>query len=87
VGIDAALADVRAGGNGDIPDHLKDSHYAGASKLGRGLTYQYPHDYPHHYVPQTYLPERLQGKQYYQYGDNKTEQAALAYWQRIKSES
>lgn len=86
-GIDAALEDVRAGRTGDIPAHLKDSHYAGASKLGRGLTYRYPHAYPHHYVPQQYLPDALAGRRYYQYGDNKTEQAARAYWERVKSEA
>lgn len=86
-GIDAALADVRTGRTGDIPAYLMDSHYAGAQKLGRGLTYRFPHDYPHHYVKQQYLPDALAGKQYYQFGDNKTEQAARAYWERIKSES
>ena len=45
-GIDAAIADIRAGRAGDIPAHLKDTHYGGAKKLGRGLTYQYPHMYP-----------------------------------------
>ena len=86
-GIDVALADVRTGRTGDIPAYLMDSHYAGAQKLGRGLTYRFPHDYPHHYVKQQYLPDALAGKQYYQFGDNKTEQAARAYWERIKSES
>lgn len=86
-GIDAAMADVRAGKLGDIPAHLKDSHYSGAQKLGRGLTYQYPHSFPHHYVAQQYLPDALEGRHYYEYGDNKTEQAARAYWERIKSES
>ena len=86
-GIDAALEDVRTGRTGDIPAYLMDSHYAGAQKLGRGLTYRFPHDYPHHYVKQQYLPDALAGKQYYQFGENKTEQAARAYWERIKSES
>lgn len=85
-GIDAAMSDVRAGKFGDIPAHLMDSHYAGSKKLGRGLTYQYPHAYPHHYVPQQYLPDALVGRTYYEYGDNKTEQAARAYWDSIKSE-
>ena len=83
-GIDAAMADVRRGGFGDIPAHLKDAHYAGAGKLGRGLTYQYPHAFPHHYVPQQYLPDKLADRRYYQYGDNKTEQAAKAYWDAVK---
>lgn len=83
-GIDAALGDVRRGNYGDIPAYLMDSHYVGAKKLGRGLTYQYPHDFPNHYIPQQYLPDRLKDAVYYQYGENKTEQAAKAYWARIK---
>ena len=86
-GIDAAAEDVRAGRSGDIPAHLMDSHYSGAQKLGRGLTYQYPHAYPNHYVKQQYLPDPLVGRQYYRYGDNKTEQAARAYWERVRSAS
>ena len=84
-GIDAAIADIRAGRAGDIPAHLKDTHYGGAKKLGRGLTYQYPHMYPNHWVHQEYLPEELRGAQYYEYGPNKTEQAAKAYWDKVKS--
>ena len=83
-GIDAALSDVRRGNFGPIPAYLMDAHYAGAQKLGRGLTYRFPHDYPNHYVPQQYLPDRLAGAHYYEYGDNKTEQAARLYWERIK---
>lgn len=83
-GIDAALSDLRRGQYGNIPAHLMDRHYEGAEKMGRGLTYQYPHDYPHHYVPQQYLPDALKKAQYYQYGENKTEQAARAYWEKIK---
>ena len=85
-GIDAAIADIRAGRAGDIPAHLKDTHYGGAKKLGRGLTYQYPHMYPNHWVQQEYLPEELRGAQYYEYGPNKTEQAAKAYWDRVKNQ-
>ena len=85
-GIDAAIADIRAGRAGDIPAHLKDAHYGGAKKLGRGLTYQYPHMYPNHWVQQEYLPEELRGAQYYEYGPNKTEQAAKAYWDRVKNQ-
>ena len=64
VGIDAALADVRNRDIGTVPLHLKDAHYSGAKALGRGVQYQYPHDYPHHYVKQTYLPEALLGTVY-----------------------
>ncbi len=85
-GIDAAMEDVRKGKAADIPAHLLDSHYAGSKKLGHGLTYQYPHSFPHHYVPQQYLPDALAGAKYYEYGDNKVEQAAKAYWDAIKPE-
>lgn len=83
--IDAALADVRQGKTGDIPQHLKDCHYESAKKLGRGLTYKFPHDYKYHWVNQQYLPDELVGTKYYEYGENKNEQAAFNYWQKIKS--
>lgn len=82
--IDAALSDLRKSGGGDIPAHLKDSHYSGAGKMGRGLTYQYPHTFPNHYVRQQYLPDQLKDRQYYEYGPNKIEQAAKKYWDAIK---
>lgn len=81
--IDAAMADVKNGKTGDIPAYLKDSHYSGAKKLGRGLTYQYPHPYPGHYYPQQYLPDEIRDRAYYQFQDNKTEQAAAAYRKQI----
>ena len=84
--IGAAQADVRAGKTGDIPAHIKDAHYSGAIKLGRGLTYQYPHDFPNHWTPQQYLPDELRGAHYYDFGLNKTEQAAKAYWDRVKGQ-
>jgi len=82
--IDAAMADVAAGNYGDIPAHLKDAHYGGAKKMGRGLTYKYPHDYPNHYIRQQYLPDMIKDSVYYNYGENKVEQAAKAYWDKIK---
>ena len=81
-----ATADLKKGDVGDVPAHLKDSHYGGAAKLGRGLTYKYAHDYPNHWVEQQYLPDKLAGRQYYRYGPNKTEQAAKAYWDAIKGQ-
>ena len=84
VAIGAAQADVRAGKVGDIPSHIKDAHYSGAAKLGRGLTYQFPHDFPNHWTPQQYLPDELRAAHYYEFGMNKTEQAAKAYWERVK---
>lgn len=82
--IDNALSDLRNGKSGPVPDHLKDAHYGGAEKMGRGLTYQYPHMYPNRWVKQQYLPDKLAGHAYYTYGENKNEQAALAYWKKIK---
>ena len=81
----AAMADVRAGQDiGDIPAHIKDAHYGGASKMGRGLTYRYPHDFPNHWTEQQYLPDAIKNAHYYDYGPNKTEQAAKAYWDKVK---
>lgn len=82
--IDAALSDLRNGKTGDIPKHLKDAHYDGAKKLGRGLTYQYPHAFPNHWVQQQYLPNELRDVTYYEYGSNKVEQTTKQYWASIK---
>ena len=74
--VDAALADVRKGGTGDVPDHLKDAHYKGAEKLGHGVDYVYPHGYPGDWVPQQYLPDKLVGKHYFDpAGNSKVEVA------------
>ena len=83
LGIEAALADVRAGRTGDYPRHLQNVH-ADSYGLEREQGYLYPHEYPNHYVPQQYLPDALLGKVYYHYGENKTEQAARRYWEEIK---
>ena len=64
--IDAALSDVRQGKSGNIPSHIQDAHYQGAQKLGRGMNYQYPHNYPNHWVKQQYLPDTLKHTQYFQ---------------------
>ncbi|MBE6896870.1 MAG: replication-associated recombination protein A [Ruminococcaceae bacterium] len=82
--IDAAIERIRSGEYGDIPDTLKDSHYGGAQKMGHGIGYQYAHSYPNHWVKQQYLPDKIKNDVYYEYGDNKTEQAAKAYWEKIK---
>lgn len=79
-----ASSDVAAGKTPDPPPHLRDAHYKGAEKLGRGLTYQYPHDFPRRWVAQQYLPDALKDTVYYEYGDNKLEQAAKKYWEEIK---
>lgn len=82
--INAALADVKNGGALDFPRHLQNKHFDGAEAAERGQHYLYPHDYPDHWVKQQYLPDALKDRVYYNYGENKSEQAAKAYWQRIK---
>jgi putative ATPase len=63
--LNAAIADVRAGFGGAVPAHLRDSHYAGASKLGHGKGYQYAHDDPRGVVSQQYAPDDVVGRDYY----------------------
>lgn len=79
-----AMSDIEKKDVGDIPAHLKDSHYSGAEKMGRGTGYKYPHSYENNYIKQQYLPDNMKGTVYYEYGKNKQEQAAKAYWDKIK---
>ncbi len=79
----AAMTDIEHGAMGSIPRHLQNVH-ADSAGTGKVEKYKYPHSFPHHYVEQRYLPEELGDKHYYQYGDNKTEQAAKRYWDEIK---
>ena len=83
--IDMALYDLDNIEIGDIPLHLKDAHYEGAKKLGRGVEYKYPHNYPNNYVQQQYLPDAIKDKRYYIPGNNKNENAYEEYWKKIKS--
>ncbi len=85
VALDAAAADVRAGKTGDYPRHLQNVH-ADSTGMEREQGYRYPHNFPHNYVKQQYLPDALAGVRYYEYGQNKTEQAAKQYWDRIKGD-
>lgn len=85
--IDAAIADIHGGHVGRIPRCLQNKHYDGAEVEQKGQFYKYPHDYPNHYVKQQYLPDDLQGKIYYTFGDNKTEQAARAYRERLLNDN
>lgn len=85
--MEAALSDVRSIDCGEIPAYLRDGHYAGAQKLGNAIGYRYPHDYPNHYTRQQYLPDKLKNRVYYQFGENKTEQAAKAYRERLLREA
>ena len=83
IALDAAMADVRKGKGGDFPRHLQNMH-ADSYTMEREQGYQYPHDYPNHWVAQQYLPDELVNTRYYEYGPNKTEQAAKQYWEALK---
>ena len=80
--IDAAIADVRHKDCGQVPDHLKDSHYSGASKLGHGNTYKYAHNYPNSYVKQQYLPTPLMDASYYNGIKRGKEEQLLCDWEK-----
>ena len=80
--IDAAIADVRHKDCGQVPDHLKDSHYSGASKLGHGNTYKYAHNYPNGYVKQQYLPTPLMDASYYNGIKRGKEEELLCDWEK-----
>ena len=84
--INAAMADVQAGRTGPVPRQLQNKHYDGEDALVKGQNYRYAHDFPGHWVDQQYLPDALKDARYYAFGDNRTEQAARAYWAKIKGE-
>lgn len=80
----AAMDDVRGGKAGRIPRQLQNKHYDGEDNQNKGQFYLYPHNYPNHYVEQQYLPDNLKNAKYYIAGENKMEQAAKDYWEKIK---
>ncbi|WP_444644939.1 replication-associated recombination protein A [Caproiciproducens sp. R1] len=82
--VDAAITDIEKGRIGNIPRQLQNKHYDGEDNSHKGQFYQYPHDYPNKWVAQQYLPDELKDVHYYEYGQNKTEQAFLQYWSKIK---
>ncbi len=82
--IDAAMYDVENMDTGNIPNSLRDSHYAGAAKLGHGQGYMYAHNYENNYVSQQYLPDNIKGTVYYKAGNNKNEISIASYWEKIK---
>ena len=84
--IDAAIADVRSCDTLEFPRHLQNKHFDGKGAAVVGQHYLYPHDYPNHYVKQQYLPDALADRIYYNFGENKTEQAALQYRRKIITE-
>ena len=83
-----AMQDVRDGRGGQVPSHLRDSHYSGAKKLDRGVGYLYPHDYPNHWVDQQYLPDGIKHKQYFKPEPTGKYEAALAqFYKQLKEQS
>lgn len=82
--INAAMADLEKGKYGPIPRQLQNKHFDGEDARVKGQFYQYPHDYPNHWTKQQYLPDVLKNTVYYEYGDNKIEQATKEYWDKIK---
>ena len=82
--ITAAQEDVRAGKGQVVPRQLQNVHADGEERDVKGQHYLYPHSYPNHWIPQQYLPDDIAGHTYYAFGDNKTEQAYKAYWDKIK---
>ena len=82
--IDRAIKDIEAGRGVGVPRTLQNNHFDGDDALVKGQHYLYPHDFPHHYVKQQYLPDDLKEAIYYTPGDNKIEQATKEYWDKIK---
>ena len=82
-GIMSAWADVKAGTQRRCSAGTSECS-RGLRRAGAGTGYKYPHNYGHHWVRQQYLPDAIRNAHYYDYGDNKTEQAAKAYWEKIK---
>ncbi|MCI8775810.1 MAG: replication-associated recombination protein A [Oscillospiraceae bacterium] len=82
--VNEAAADIRKGLAIDFPRCLQNKHFDGEDAQVKGQNYLYPHDYPDHYVEQQYMPDTLKGRVYYRYGDNKQEQSAKLYWDKIK---
>ena len=86
--VDAALATVERSGTEPVPTHLRDAHYSGANKLGHGIGYKYPHDYPHHFAVQNYLPSNLQDFKVYKPSDQGREKIIkerLEYFAKLKA--
>ncbi|MFB2581987.1 replication-associated recombination protein A [Herbiconiux sp. P15] len=84
MGINAAIADVKAGNFGRVPKHLRDAHYAGAKRLGHGKGYKYPHDSDVGVVRQQYLPDELAGTTYYTPTDHGHEREVSARLQKLR---
>lgn len=84
LGINKAIADVRAGLGNGIPAHLRDSHYPGSKQLGHGLGYKYAHDAPHSVATQQYPPDDLVGRDYYEPTGNGAERDIAVRLERLR---
>lgn len=76
----AVTAAVQAGGQVDVPDHLRDAHYSGAGELGFGVNYAYPHDFANAWVDQDYLPASLVGSRFFEATNHGRERALVDNW-------
>ena len=83
-GINSAMSDIQKGKSGSIPRQLQNKHFDGEDNPNKGQFYIYPHDYENHWTYQQYLPDAIKNAKYYEFGDNKMEQAAKAYWDKVK---
>ncbi len=84
VGINKALADIENKAVGEVPVHLKDASYSGAKKLGHGMGYKYPHAFEGNYIEQQYLPDELEGTQYYEPTQNGYEKTISEHLKKLK---
>lgn len=82
--IDQAIADIRDGHIGDVPTHLRDSHYSRAGDLGHGVGYVYPHDVPHGVANQLYLPEAISDRRYYVPTSHGQESVLNTLWTKLR---
>ena len=82
--INLAMEDVQKGNFGPVPRQLQNMHFDGEDNQNKGQFYIYPHDYPNHYTYQQYLPDVIKDRKYYNFGENKNEQAFKSYWEKIK---
>ena len=87
MGLHAATDAVTAGKGATFPRCLQNVHMDGENVADKGQNYRYPHDFPNHYVKQQYLPDDIKNARFYEYGENKTEQAAKLYWDKIKGDA
>lgn len=86
LGIAQAMSDIERGKSGPVPRNLQNKHFDGEDNENKGQFYQYPHDFPNHYVAQQYLPDVLKNVKYYISGENKFEKSTEEYWKKIRGE-